>query len=112
MTAKKRTNSRTQEAIYRTFPLSEQTRALMHQKRELEELTIAKFLEQAIEAHLPGIIDELKESLSPPLDSDETRPARLPLTQSLLEALKQGSIETGLPQTRLLAACVHRVAEA
>jgi hypothetical protein len=50
----------------------------------------------------------LREQL--PVAGGEVRPARLPLTVRLLEALKRAGDETGLPASRLLLACLARAA--
>jgi hypothetical protein len=70
--------------------------------------TVREFVAYAIETELPGLVQLLREQL--PVPGGEVRPARLPLTEQLLEALKRAGDETGLPASRLLLACLARAA--
>ena len=79
--------------------------------RDSQGLTTAAFLADAILEHLPAIIDEL-QAVGIPAAGGTTRPARLPMDPKTLEALKQGSQATGIPATKLLAACIQRASRA
>lgn len=106
--AKKRPRPRTLETTYRTYRLDEPTRAGMKRKRKREAQTVAAFLESAIKKQLPQIIGELNAVGVPASLEEGARPARLPLTDELVERLRKGSDKTGVPTTRLLVACIQR----
>jgi hypothetical protein len=94
--------------IHRTYPLDEELRHRMSQQRAESGMTMAAFLQDAIGQHLPLIIAELEAVGVPSTAGDNARPARLPLNEQLINALKSGTASTGIPATRLLAACLQR----
>lgn len=108
MTAKHRPAKRTLQTVHRTYRLSATLRKEMADKRKQFGLTVAGFLDRAITHELPQIVAELERLGMPPGASKQDRPARLPLTDELLAALKRASNKTGIPASRLLVACVSR----
>ena len=99
--------SKLQTTAYRTYPLDEQLRELMKAYRDSHGQTTAAFLADAIVEHLPTIVTEL-QAIGIPSSKGKARPARLPMDSRTLDVLKQGAESTGIPATRLLAACIHR----
>jgi hypothetical protein len=108
MSAKHRPAVRTLETVYRTYHLPSQVRKNMADKRRQFGLTVAEFMSQAISNELPHITLELEQVGLPTATSKQDRPARLPLSDELLAALKRASNKTGIPASRLLVACVSR----
>lgn len=76
--------------------------------RTSEGKTVAEFVAAAIEEHLPRIVSELAAIGVPAKIGDRARPARLPMDPELISALRCGAATTGIPATRLLAACIQR----
>jgi hypothetical protein len=99
--------SKLQTTVYRTYPLDEQLRERMSAYRESHGQTTAAFLANAILEHLPRLVTEL-QAVGIPASNGSARPTRLPMDQTTLDVLKQGSQATGIPATRLLAACIQR----
>lgn len=108
MSAKHRSAPRTNEVIYRTYRLPATVRTEMADKRKQFGLTVAGFLDRAITHELPQIVADLERLGMPPGTSQQDRPARLPLSDELLAALKRASNKSGIPASRLLVACVSR----
>jgi hypothetical protein len=108
MSALHRNNPVTQEVLWRVYQLPEELRTAVRQRRQALGQTLRQFLAEAIETELPGLLAVLRERL--PVAAGAARPARLPLTERLLEALRSGGAETGLPAARLLLACLGRAA--
>jgi hypothetical protein len=79
----------------------------MAQSRTRRNKTTAAFLADAVFDYLPEIVAEL-QALGIPSIAGSARPARLPMDARMLEGLKQGAQTTGIPATRLLAACILR----
>jgi hypothetical protein len=108
MPGEHRDNPVTRETVYRVYHLPEDLRSALRERRQVMGQTVREFVAYAIETELPGLVQLLREQL--PVPGGEVRPARLPLTERLLEALKQAGDETGLPASRLLLACLARAA--
>jgi hypothetical protein len=108
MAAQHRDNPVTQETVWRVYQLPEELRRALRQRRQSLGQTLREYLSYAIETELPGLLAVLREHL--PASPGLARPARLPLTERLLEALRSGGAETGLPAARLLLACLDRAA--
>jgi hypothetical protein len=70
--------------------------------------TVAEFLTAAIDEHLPQIVADLEAIGVPAKISDSARPARLPMDPRLIAILNSAAKVTGIPTTRLLAACIQR----
>jgi len=69
--------------------------------------TTAVLLETAVDEHLPQIVAEILAIRIPMID-ESSRPARLPMRQGMMSRLKLATTQTGIPATRLLAACIDR----
>ncbi len=95
-------------AVYRTYPLEEALRQQMSKTRKTAQKSTAAFLADAIVEYLPRIVAELAAVGVPAKIADDARPARLPLDSLTIDALKRGANATGVPATRLLAACIDR----
>ena len=108
MPARHRPRPRTIETVHRTYRFPTQTRKGMTQKRKEFEMTVSEFLTLAIDNELP-LLGQRIEKLGLPKKTDQSwRPARLPMTDKLLAALKNASESTGIPASRLLLACLTR----
>ena len=105
MPAKHRPNPKTQETIYRVYRVSEPIRKAMRQKRAQRNQTVQEFIQVAVVDELPRLVESLSKLQIKTADS-EARPAKLPLDDRLLASLKKASIDTGLPQSQLLIACL------
>src|SRR4051812_32542691 len=108
MPAEHRDNPITSEIVHRVFPLSEGLRDAVRHRRQALGLTLREFVRDAAEA-------ELQPMAAPPRElrgtgDGDPRPARLPLTEPLLELLRGAADELGLPASRLLLACLARSA--
>jgi hypothetical protein len=101
-----RDNPVTRETVWRVYQLPEELRRVVRERRQALGQTLREFLAEAIETELPGLLAVLREHL--PVAAGVARPARLPLTEPLLEALRSAGAETGLPAARLLLACLGR----
>jgi hypothetical protein len=108
VSAQHRDNPLTRETVWRVYQLPEELRSAVRQRRQALGQTQREFLAYAIETELPGLLAVLREQL--PAAAGQERPARLPLTEPLLEALRSAGAETGLPAARLLLACLGRAA--
>jgi hypothetical protein len=108
MSAQHRDNPVTREIVWRVYQLPEDLRTATRQRRQALGQTLREYLAYAIETELPGLLAALREHL--PAAAGIARPARLPLTGQLLEALRSAGAESGLPAARLLLACLGRAA--
>ena len=77
----------------------------MCQKRVQRNQTVQEFIQVAVVDELPRLVESLSKLQIKPSDP-EARPAKLPLDERLLASLKKASSNTGLPQSRLLIACL------
>ena len=73
-------------------------------KREKHNVTLQAVIEAAATESLPKIVSTLK-TMGLGFDGKK-RPARLPMTDSLLGAFKVASKQTGVPASRLLQAAL------
>lgn len=108
MPAQKRGNPKTQVQTFRTIPLPEELRGAMKRRRAQLGLTQYEFIRDAA-LELEPLVAELARSLAGP--PEQTRPARLPLDDQLIEAYREASQQTGIPATRLLVATLDRAAK-
>jgi hypothetical protein len=90
---------------FRTFRLVESVRQAIRQRRTALGCTLREFLAEAVR-ELPVVVEAVEEALPNP--RGPWRPARLPLSEELLAALRTASNKTGLPANRLLLACLCR----
>jgi hypothetical protein len=109
MPARHRPNPKTLETVYRVYRVSEPIRKAMRQKRVQRNQTVQEFIQVAVADELPRLMESLSKLQIKPADP-EARPAKLPLDERLLASLKKASIDTGLPQSRLLIACLGTAA--
>jgi hypothetical protein len=109
MTDRRRPNPVTAETIFRTYHLDDELRKAVKTRRQALGLTIRAFVADAIEGELDAIVDVVNREL--PLAEKKGRPARLPLTESLLGTLQHAADATGLPVSRLLITCLKRAAQ-
>jgi hypothetical protein len=109
MPAKHRPNPKTQDTIYRVYNVPEPLRKAMRQKRSQRKQTVQEFIQTAVADELPRLVESLGKLHIGPADP-EARPAKLPLDERLLASLKGASIDTGIPQSRLLIACLGTAA--
>jgi hypothetical protein len=104
MAAQHRANKRTQETVYRVYRLPEELRKRVKMKREKANVTLQSVIEASATESLPKIVATLK-TMGLGFDGKK-RPARLPMTDSLLGAFKVASKQTGIPASRLLQAAL------
>ncbi len=104
MAAHHRANRKTLETVYRVYRLPDDLRKRVKAKREKANVTLQAVIEVASLESLPKIVATLK-SMGLGFDGKK-RPARLPMTDSLLGAFKVASKQTGIPASRLLQAAL------
>ena len=104
MAAHHRANKKTLETVYRVYRLPEDLRKRVTAKREKANVTLQSVIEAATTESLPKIVSTLK-TMGMGFDGKK-RPARLPMTDSLLAAFKVASKQTGIPASRLLQAAL------
>ena len=105
MTAKHRPNPVTNETTYRVYRLTDALREKVKEKKIETNLKLQDLLNCAIDQELPKLVG-LLSGLGLRKTDDKKRPARLPMTDSMLGALKVASVQTGIPATQLLLACL------
>lgn len=106
-----KSDSKLVETSFRTFPLSNSLRLGLTSLRNETEGTTVQVVETAVDDHLPTIVAGLL-AIGIPLIGESSRPTRLPMRRWLIGALKKAAEQTGVPTTRLLAACIARSCEA
>jgi hypothetical protein len=104
MAAHHRANRKTLETVYRVYRLPDDLRKRVKAKREKANVTLQAVIEAASLESLPKIVNTLK-TMGLGFDGKK-RPARLPMTDSLLGAFKVASKQTGVPASRLLQAAL------
>jgi hypothetical protein len=104
MAAHHRANRKTLETVYRVYRLPDDLRKRVKTKREKANVTLQAVIEAASLESLPKIVNTLK-TMGLGFDGKK-RPARLPMTDSLLGAFKVASKQTGIPASRLLQAAL------
>ena len=102
-----KSDSKLVETSFRTFPLSSSLRLGLASLRNETERTTVQVVEIAVDDHLPIIVAELL-AIGIPLIGESSRPTRLPMRRWLIGELKEAAERTGVPTTRLLAACIER----
>ncbi len=105
MPARHRANERTRETIFRVYRVPEPLRSKMKAKREKFNATNAQVIQNAIDEGLPKLVLELK-SLGFGFTGTKKRPARFPMSESNLSALKLAAKQTGIDQSKLLLAAL------
>lgn len=90
---------------FRTYRLVECVRQAVRQRRAALGCTLRELLAEAVR-ELPDVVEAVERALPNP--RGPSRPARLPLSEELLAALRTASNQTGLPANRLLLACLCR----
>jgi hypothetical protein len=108
MTDRRRPNPVTAETVFRTYRLDDELRIAVKARRQAWGLTIRAFVAEAIQSELGAIVDVVNREL--PQADKKGRPARLPLTESLLSQLQKAADVTDLPVSRLIVACLRRAA--
>jgi hypothetical protein len=93
--------------IYRVFKLPASLLTAMREKRDQVETTNVRFLAEAVDSHLPNLVEELQR-LGFGVHGGDQKVARLPFTDEAvtLGQLKEAAETVGLPVTRLLELCV------
>jgi hypothetical protein len=104
MAARHRTNKKTLETVYRVYRLPEDLRKRITAKREKHNVNTQSVITAAATESLPKIVNALK-TMGLGFDGKK-RPARLPMTDSLLASFKVASRQTGVPASRLLQAAL------
>jgi hypothetical protein len=104
MPAQHRANVKTLKTVYRVYRLPEDLRKRVKIKREKHNVTFQAVIEASTLESLPKIVATLK-TIGFGFDGKK-RPARLPMTDSHLDALKVASKQTGIPASRLLLAAL------
>lgn len=107
-----RSNPKTAEITYRVYRFTEATRAKVKATRASRNMTTADLLKLAIQGELPKLVEALAHlGITGDLTEGKRRPARLPLTDSLIAELNEASEKTGIPGSLLLLASLTRIAE-
>lgn len=104
----RRSNSLTLQTVHRVFPMPEALREAVKTRRDALGLTLREFIAESVAGELPRIIAALREAL--PTVEGGCRPFRAPLSESLLDLLRDAATETGVSATALLFACLGRSA--
>ena len=89
---------------FRVYHLPETTRRQLKQVRVKHNVRNQDVLLSAVTKELPKIVATLKKLGIRPLQ--KTRPARLAVDADLLGRLRVGAAQTGVPASRLVAACL------
>lgn len=92
---------------FRTYRLPKSVREAMTWKRKALGQTVREYLVHAIDTELPGLVVVLEREV-PSFGGEEAKPARLPLSEALLETLQAAGDKTGIPASRLLMVCLAR----
>ena len=92
------------ETVFRVYRLSEDLRKKVKAARVKRQQTLKGLIEGAVEQELPALTKQLMALGIKARGA--SRPARLPVTDHLLDQLRQGSEETGVAATILLGACL------
>ena len=97
----------TPDATYRVVRLPEPLRDRFKKARDARQLTNADFIGQAVEAHLPRLLEGLT-TLGFSSLTGKTHATRLPFPDqyATLDVLREASQSIGLPATQLLALCL------
>ncbi len=107
MSAKKRANPITQETVFRVFYLDEPLIDQIKEVREKRGQTLREFCAEAIEGDAERLVQALVD-LGIRSTTTDTRPVRLPLSDSLIEILHECRDQTDLPMSTILAVCLRK----
>jgi len=93
--------------IFRVFKLPESLLTAMREKRDEVETTNVCFLADAVDSHLPRLIEELRR-LGFGVHGGDQQVARLPLSDesATLSLLREAAETVGLPATKLVELCL------
>ncbi len=93
--------------IYRVFKLPESLLTAMREKRDEVETTNVRFLSDAVDSHLPRLIEELRR-LGFGVHGGDQQVARLPLSDesATLSLLREAAETVRLPATKLVELCL------
>ncbi len=93
--------------IYRVFKLPKSLLTAMREKRDEVETTNVRFLADAVDSHLPRLIEELRR-LGFGVHGGDQQVARLPLSDesATLSLLREAAETVGLPATTLVELCL------
>jgi hypothetical protein len=108
MPAGHRDNPVTRETVHRVYQFPEALRVAVGDRRRALGQTMRGFVAEAVAGELPGLVARLRQAL--PELGGPARPARLPLSETLLAQLRQAGAAVGLPASRLLLCCLARAA--
>ena len=107
MSAKKRANPIMQDTVFRVFYLDEPLIEEIKQVREKRGQTLRAFCAEAIEGEAERLAEALVE-LGVESTTVDTRPVRLPLSDSLIATLHECRDLTDLPMSTILAVCLRK----
>jgi hypothetical protein len=99
--------SQSPDVSFRVLRLPESLREGVRRAKQSHGIPNRQWLTNAIEAHLPNIVEEL-DQMEIRASSGPTRPVRFPFDNATLAMLKAASEITGLPAITLLRACFTR----
>ena len=93
--------------IYRVFKLPESLLPAMREKRDEVETTNVRFLADAVDRHLPGLVEDLQR-LGFGVHGGDRQMARLPLSDESAthSLLNEAAVTVGLPATKLVELCL------
>ena len=107
MSAKKRANPITQETVFRVFYLDDPLIEEIKKIRGRRGQTLREFCAEAIEGEAERLVQALVD-LGIRSTTTDTRPVRLPLSDSLIETLHDCRDLTDLPMSTILAVCLRK----
>lgn len=96
--------------LYRVYDLDEPLREAIRSRRASLGLSVAEFLAESVTQELPGLVRSLSDLGLVASPETGVRPARLPVSESILERLREAGGHVGLPASRLLLLCLARSA--
>ncbi len=106
-TTKKTNKAPKSSETFRVYRLPKSDRLAAARARTKQGVTQAAWLQAAVDDQLPIIRQELFAVLGE-TPKDARGPARLPMSDQSLDALKVASKVTGIPASRLLELCLRR----
>jgi len=109
MSAQRRPAPRTLEINYRTIGLPESVRVAVKKRRTALGVTLHAFIATEATAELDRLVSAVA-GLGLPDPKEPTRPARLPLSDEIIEQYRRASEVTGLPANRLLVTSLQHAA--
>ncbi len=109
MPARPRRAPATIEVTFRTYALPTAVRAAIKVARQHRKQTLRDFCDEAIRGELPGLLQAVDE-LGIGRPAGPRSPARIPLTDELIDELRRGSHKSGIPAAVLFRCCLQRSA--